>query len=97
MARALVMADGDNVATLLSDADRGAPVEVRSRGGEVLGTVIANGPIPFGHKIALRDLKEGERVVKYGEVIGRASRPIAKGDHVHVHNVESLRIRAEVV
>lgn len=97
MARAIVMDPRDNVATLLSEADRGDPVEVRSKGGEVLEVIIANGPIPFGHKIALRDLGEGERVVKYGEVIGRATRPIAKGDHVHIHNLESLRIRAEVV
>lgn len=96
MARAIAMDPRDNVATLLSEADRGDPVEVRSKGGELLEVIKANGPIPFGHKIALRDLEEGERVVKYGEVIGRATRPIAKGDHVHIHNVESLRIRAEV-
>jgi len=96
LARAIVMDPKDNVATLLSEANRGDPVEIRSKGGEVLGRVIANAPIPFGHKIALMDLKEGERVIKYGEVIGRATRPIAKGDHVHVHNLESLRIKAEV-
>ena len=40
-----------------------------------------------GHKYALRDLAEGENVVKYGMPIGHAVRAIAKGEHVHVHNM----------
>ena len=40
-----------------------------------------------GHKYALRDLKSGENVIKYGMPIGHATCDIAKGDHVHVHNV----------
>ena len=42
-----------------------------------------------GHKYALRDIAEGEDVVKYGMPIGHATRPIAKGEHVHVHNVKT--------
>ena len=47
--------------------------------------------IPLGHKIALRDIKEGEKVKEYGEIIGRATKDISKGSHVHVHNIRSLR------
>ncbi len=42
-----------------------------------------------GHKYALRDIKEGENIIKYGMPIGHASKNIAKGDHVHVHNVKT--------
>lgn len=45
--------------------------------------------IPAGHKFAVRDVKKGEAVVKYGEVIGRASRDIKAGEWVHTHNVKS--------
>ena len=42
-----------------------------------------------GHKYALRDIAEGENVVKYGMPIGHATKPISKGEHVHVHNVKT--------
>jgi altronate hydrolase len=43
--------------------------------------------VPAGHKIALRAVAEGEAVLKYGQVIGFASRPIAPGEHIHGHNL----------
>ena len=48
-----------------------------------------NGKIPAGHKYALQDISCGEYVIKYGEIIGRATQDIAKGDWVHTHNVKS--------
>ena len=42
-----------------------------------------------GHKYALRDIAEGENVVKYGMPIGHATCAIRKGEHVHVHNVKT--------
>lgn len=42
-----------------------------------------------GHKYALRDIAEGENIIKYGMPIGHATRAIAKGEHVHVHNVKT--------
>lgn len=47
----------------------------------------ANADIPVGHKIALRPIAAGERVLKYGQLIGIATQNIAAGDHVHTHNV----------
>jgi len=47
--------------------------------------------IPIGHKVALTDIKAGDTVWKYGQDIGKAIAPIAKGDHVHVHNVKTKR------
>ncbi len=52
-------------------------------------TLTGEGEIPAGHKIALRDIPQGEYVIKYGEIIGRAKTDIAKGDWVHTHNVAS--------
>ncbi|MBO5737433.1 MAG: altronate dehydratase, partial [Clostridia bacterium] len=48
-----------------------------------------NEQIPAGHKYALREISEGEYVIKYGEIIGRATQKIAKGEWVHTHNVKS--------
>ena len=46
---------------------------------------------PIGHKIALTDLRKGDTILKYGEDIGRAIADIAKGEHVHVHNIKTKR------
>ena len=43
--------------------------------------------IPAGHKFALRDIAEGENVIKYGNPIGHATRPIRKGELVDHHNL----------
>jgi (2R)-sulfolactate sulfo-lyase subunit alpha len=47
--------------------------------------------VPIGHKIALTDIKAGDTVWKYGQDIGKAVAPIAKGEHVHVHNLKTKR------
>ncbi|MDC1095770.1 UxaA family hydrolase [Pelagibacteraceae bacterium] len=47
--------------------------------------------IPLGHKIALKDLKEGDTILKYGHDIGKVVKSINKGDHVHVHNVKTKK------
>jgi 2-dehydro-3-deoxy-D-arabinonate dehydratase len=58
--------------------------------------VIVRDAIPFGHKIALIAMAPGDPVIKYGEKIGVASRAIAPGEHVHTHNVESVRGRGDL-
>ncbi|WP_106419597.1 UxaA family hydrolase [Salinicola tamaricis] len=47
--------------------------------------------IPIGHKLAIRDLAEGEAVIKYSVDIGRVVQSIRQGEHVHVHNVKTKR------
>jgi altronate hydrolase len=73
---------GDNVAIACRSVAAGETVPVE--GGAV--TVLAR--LSFGHKVALRDIGPGEPILKYGQVIGFASGPIAAGAHVHVHNCE---------
>lgn len=48
-----------------------------------------NDKIPAGHKYALCDIKTGEYVIKYGEIIGKATCDIKEGEWVHTHNVKS--------
>lgn len=55
--------------------------------GTIFEGVSATEPIPQGHKIALRSIKEGEAVIKYGFPIGHATRDIAAGQWVHSHNL----------
>ena len=43
--------------------------------------------VPAGHKIATHDIKEGEPVRRYNQIIGFATRPIKAGEHIHVHNI----------
>lgn len=47
--------------------------------------------IPLGHKLALRDLKTGDTVLKYGLDMGKAIAPIESGEHAHVHNIKTKR------
>lgn len=47
--------------------------------------------VPLGHKIALRDFKPGDTVLKYGNDVGRIVAEVAKGQHVHVHNLKTKR------
>ncbi len=42
-----------------------------------------------GHKYALRDIKENENIIKYGNPIGHATCDIKKGEHVHSHNMKT--------
>jgi altronate hydrolase len=55
-------------------------------GTPVVQGVAAGGRIPAGHKIAVRGHAPGEAVIRYGQIIGFATQPIAAGEHIHVHN-----------
>ncbi len=58
--------------------------------GENVGEVVTLSVVPSGHKIAVRPISQGDMVLKYGQVIGRASRDIAAGEHVHLQNLAML-------
>ncbi|RWM88754.1 MAG: altronate dehydratase [Mesorhizobium sp.] len=58
--------------------------------GEDLGEVVTSEAVPSGHKVAVRPIGEGESVLKYGQVIGIASRRIEPGEHVHLKNLSML-------
>jgi len=75
-------------------------VEGLAAGTDMLGVVTADDSsfrlesrmdVPIGHKVALTDIKRGDTVWKYGQDIGKAVADIAKGDHVHIHNLKTKR------
>jgi altronate hydrolase len=74
----------DQVATALRDLEPGEQVFAF---GEA--TVIRD-PVPKGHKVAIRAIASGDEVIKFGWPIGRATRDIAPGEHVHVDNMKTL-------
>ncbi len=82
---ALVLDPCDNVATLLFDASHGEIVALKGAGDPV--TVRED--IGFGHKIALRAIAAGDRIMKYGQEIGYATSDISEGEWVHLHNMAS--------
>ncbi len=92
---ALKVNDKDNVATIFANGiTDGTEVEIRDKKGNA-ETVTVIGDVPYGHKIAVRDIKKGELINKYGEEIGIATKDIKKGEYVHVHNLDSMRGRGD--
>jgi len=47
--------------------------------------------IPIGHKVALKEMKPGDTVLKYGIDMGKVVAPIKVGEHAHVHNIKTKR------
>ena len=91
--RAIVLHRDDNVATLI---DAGEPGDVVRLMGVGHGELTLRDDVPFGHKCAISAIAGSHDVTKYGQVIGRATHPIAVGDHAHVHNIEALRGRGDL-
>ena len=53
--------------------------------------VTAKNDIPIGHKVATREIKRGDTIIKYGFDIGKAVSDIKTGEHAHVHNIKTKR------
>ena len=87
---ALRLKDEDDVAVALRALAAGEAVRF---GAE---TIAVRSLIPGGHKFATHPIALGALIRKYGQVIGKASAPIATGEHVHVHNVEGTRGRGDL-
>lgn len=69
----------DDVAVVLSDLSAGTALPG--------GTIRCRQLIPAGHKVALKAVRQGNPVRKYGQIIGFATRDVLPGDHVHCHNL----------
>src|SRR5207245_3135294 len=82
---AVALDSKDNVATSLRPLSSGSDIQISSSEGDIKMQVIED--IPPGHKLALSNIKSGEHVMKFGEVIGVATKDIRKGTHVHIHNL----------
>lgn len=96
MALALKVDEKDNVATVFENGVvSGMTVAVRDKAGRTEDIKVI-GDVPYGHKIAVKDIETGAPVIKYGESIGAASRDIARGEYVHVHNMVAMRGRGDL-
>ena len=94
MARAniLIVLDGrDNIAIALQDLALGLVIEQ----ADIDTPLVVTNAIPRGHKIALCDIAKGDPIIKYGERMGHAFAPIARGAHVHTQNVIGDRVSTE--
>jgi altronate dehydratase small subunit len=91
--KTVMMKPQDKVAVALEAIPAGSSVSVTCQ--DKIFRVTLQDPIDFGHKFAVVPIKAGEDVLKYGEVIGVATRDIMAGEHVHVHNLEGKRGRGD--
>lgn len=83
-ANIVVLAEGDNVGVAVKEI--ASAESAHSASGQ---SVVAGEPIPLGHKIALKPIARGEKIVRFGVPVGLATADIAAGRLVHVHNVAS--------
>ncbi len=94
MVQALIVHRRDNVATAVARLEAGTEIGATAPDGSTVAIRTLE-PIAYGHKLALADIPAGAEIVKYGEIIGLATAAIAKGAHVHVHNVRTRRGRTD--
>jgi (2R)-sulfolactate sulfo-lyase subunit alpha len=81
----------DDVGVAVADLKKGARAGAVTLEGKLAGNVKLRDNVPLGHKVALRDLPKDKAVIKYGRQIGKAVQAIAKGGHVHTHNLKTMR------
>ncbi|MEZ0119172.1 UNVERIFIED_ORG: altronate dehydratase small subunit [Heyndrickxia coagulans] len=93
--KVLMLNPNDDVAVALQAIPSGATVTVSCKG--FLKRVQIKEDIMFGHKFAVHQIKKGEDILKYGEIIGEANRNIEEGEHVHVHNLDGKRGRGDKI
>ena len=89
---AIVIKDTDNVATAIRALKAGEKLVVVV--GKEDRQITVSSDIKFLHKFALADIKAGWHIMKYGQSIGEAICDIRQGEHIHTHNLRSLRGQA---
>ncbi|MBQ6386705.1 MAG: UxaA family hydrolase [Lachnospiraceae bacterium] len=87
MKRAMIIHREDSVAVAADSVLCGEEVYYEAEGHRTV--LIAATDIPVYHKLAVREIHKGERVIKYGCTIGIALEEIPAGAHVHIHNMRS--------
>ena len=80
---AIRLSEKDNVGVAIHEIAAGDAVVLEDI------KLTARDPVPLGHKIALRHIRTGEKILKFGVPVGSASVDIPAGAHVHMHNVKS--------
>ena len=94
MHNAMIIDSQDNVVVAIEPIAKGDTVSYPCNGET--RTFTARADITIYHKLAAKDIKQGEPIVKYGEHIGLAARDILQGEHVHTHNLEEHRENLDI-
>jgi hypothetical protein len=81
--RLILLSPDDNCVIVARDLEAGARLELEG------STITLPRTIATGHKLARHALAANDKVVRYGAVIGHATQAVAKGEHLHTHNLES--------
>jgi len=81
--RVILLAPQDNCVAVAASLAAGEHVLIDG------ADVLIDKPVGIGHKLARRSIAPGEKILKYGAVIGSATQPIARGAHIHLHNLAS--------
>ena len=88
MIKAIKSGKKDNVATLLSSAKKNSVIKIFEK-KKLIENIRSKTSIPFGHKIAIENIKLKSNIFKYNELIGTAKKNITKGSLVHTNEVQS--------
>lgn len=81
----------DNVAIAIKKLEKNQKYDLQG------DTIIIKDNIEAGFKLAIKNIEKGDKVIKYGEVIGRAIQDIEIGEIVHIHNLEGMRGRGDKI
>jgi altronate dehydratase small subunit len=81
----MIMHPQDNVAVCLRVLEAGEEIQVTHQEKTISVKVLER--VPLGHKVSLSHIASGQPITKYGEIIGRATKDILAGQHVHDHNI----------
>jgi (2R)-sulfolactate sulfo-lyase subunit alpha len=88
----LVHSPKDNVGVVVVEGLKaGTPMTGVVTETDTTVSLTAAHDIPIGHKVALKPLKPGQTVIKYGADIGKMVGPAGVGEHVHTHNLKTKR------
>lgn len=90
MINALMIDEKDDVIVAIEAIEKGTEISYKAKDGTIK-TLAALDDITIYHKIAAKDISQGNPISKYGEHIGVAAADIKAGMHVHEHNVKSVR------
>lgn len=81
----------DDVGVAVMDLHAGEEISAVTLEGKDVKQVKIVSDVPLGHKVAMTDMTAGKKVIEYGRVIGASSAAVSTGEHVHIHNIKSLR------
>jgi len=87
----IVHGKDDTVGVMTVDVKKGQQLQGWNMAIDKTVRAKADQPIPLGHKIALVDIPKGDEIRKYDASIGKATRAIKKGQHVHTKNLKTDR------